>query len=101
MLINIKMDSYHLESNTKVVQNQILKQETVDIFWARAWHRNGRGLGLKWPQFIDGMFDLSGTSQVVVGDHSSNCSSKMKSIDKTTWLPEAKNLTERQKAGLT
>ena len=68
------------------------EQVKADIFSNRAWHRNGRGLSLKSPQFIDAMFDLNGTVSVAVGAKSYNCSSEIKLIGKTTWPPEAKNL---------
>ena len=37
------MDSYDIESNTKVVESNS-EQDKVNIFSIRAWHRNGRGL---------------------------------------------------------
>ena len=37
------------------------------------------------------MFDFSGTNLAAVGEQSSNCMSKLKLIDKTTWPPEAGN----------
>jgi hypothetical protein len=36
----------------------------------------------KSQQFIEGMFGLSETNLVAIGDQSPNCSSKMKLIDK-------------------
>ena len=60
-----------------------------------SWHQNWRGLWLKWPQFLDGLFDLSETNFLTFGVEGSNCSSKMKSIDKTTWWPEEKEIMQK------
>ena len=60
-----------------------------------SWHQNWRGLWLKWPQFLDGLFDLSETNFLTFGVEGSNCSSKMKSIDKTTWRPEEKEIMQK------
>ena len=49
------------------------------------------GLTQKLPQFLDKLFDLRRINLVTVGDKSYNCSSKIKLIDKTTWLKEARN----------
>ena len=71
------MDSYDLMFNTKVVQTTDSQpvNQNQPVTKITTVHR----------------LDLSVTNLLAVGEQSSNCLSKMKSIDKTTWPPEAQN----------